>query len=60
MTGQYSKLETPEAQLEYLLLFVCRPRPESSGVYATLPNPVQMPVRHSSSPGQPESPVPER
>jgi len=26
MTGQYSKLETPEAQLEYLLLSVCRSR----------------------------------
>jgi hypothetical protein len=44
VTGQYSKLETPEAQLEYLLLFVCRSRSRSSQVSATLPNAVQMPV----------------
>jgi hypothetical protein len=43
VTEQYSKLETPEAQLEYLLLFVCRSRSASSR--ATLPNPVQMPER---------------
>jgi hypothetical protein len=36
--GQYSKLETPEAQLEYLLLFVCRPRSASSQVSVISPN----------------------
>jgi hypothetical protein len=40
VTGQYSKLNTPEAQLEYLLLFVCRSRSASSRVRATLPNAV--------------------
>ena len=60
MTGQYSKLETPEAQLEYLLLFVCRSRSASSRVRATLPKAVQIPVRRPSSPSHPESRVPER
>jgi hypothetical protein len=58
VTGQYSKLETPEAQLEYLLLFVCGSRSASSRVRATLPNPVQMPVRRSSSTSHPKLRVP--
>jgi hypothetical protein len=60
VTGQYSKLETPEAQLEYLLLFVCRSRSASSLVSETLPNALQMPVRPPLSPRRPQSRVPER
>jgi hypothetical protein len=59
VAGQYSKLETPEAQLEYLLLFVCRSRSASSGVRGPLPNAVQMPVHPPLSPSHPELRVPE-
>ena len=50
MTGQYSKLETPEAQLEYLLLFVCRSRSATLPLGTTLSSAVHMPVRRPSSP----------
>ncbi len=55
VTGQYSKLKTPEAQLEYLLLFVCRSRRATSPVPTTLSRAGQMPVRPSLSSSYPES-----
>jgi hypothetical protein len=58
VTGQYAKLKTPEAQLEYLLLFVCRSRAASSRELAAAPNAVQIPVRQPSSPSRQESRVP--
>ena len=36
MTGPYSRLKTPEAQLEYLLLFVCGSRSASSRAYSAM------------------------
>jgi hypothetical protein len=45
MTAQYSKLQTPEAKLEYLLLFVCGSRPPAKSAGTTLSSAAQMPVR---------------
>jgi hypothetical protein len=54
VTG-YSKLETPEAQLEYLLLFVCGSRAATSRVDPTSPTALQMAVRQLPSANRPQS-----
>jgi hypothetical protein len=55
VTEQYAKLETPEAQLEYLLLFVRRSRSASSRVHVPVPRIVQAPLRKRSPPSHPDS-----